>query len=702
MAKIPEFPTFENSALSCVASCSARCGGATEKAETSGRRTAEGERHAAFGRCLFSAIVLLTMLFLLSFSAAAADVYCCAGESINVEKKSYETVWVDEEYLLLEEDGSFFALKKGTTEIVFSHTEAVELPSKEEETTEPEIEGEKLFEDEVGDGDADETTESETREVVVERRVTVVISAEVKKIKLNKTKLTLGKGESFSLSYSLTSGTHCNNVRFYSLDNKIASVDKAGKVTAKRIGTTTVVAETSNGRTAECTVTVKKAPKTLSLNVKSLELGVGETFNLKASCDKDGASFTKTFTSSNPKILKVETGGKLIALKKGKVTVTVKTFNSKTASCVVNVKAAPKSIAFSASSLTLGKGESYKLKVSLPKNSACQTLSFSVSDKKLGTVNRNGVLKTLAVGKLRVTVTAYNGVKATCVVRIKKAPTKISADETYYTLRQGKRFSPAFSFGKNEYSNAITYSSSDNAVVSVLNGKVWAKKIGSAWVTATTFNGKSCSFCVTVKAMNVPFVSQLPSYPTGCEAASCTALLRYYGYDITLEQMINTIPREDVVTVNGTRYGPSIYEKFAGDPRRYYNSASPGYGAFSPCVTKALQKAINARGGKHKATLLTGCELDDVLKEVSLGRPAIVWSTYRMLVPQTVNSWYVRGADGRYRYFEYPRGTHVTVLTGYSDGYVTLMDPIDGTVSYNIYTFENRWNLLGNQAVVLK
>lgn len=668
--------------------------------------------------------IVLAMIFLLSFPTDAVSIYCSVGESITVEKEDNETIWLDEEYLIQQQDGSFLAIKEGTTEIIFSHTEIAELPTQEQETTEPDTTEPVTSEPETND-DASETTvatettkedeatkediddviisgnEGDTKEVVVERVVTVIISGEAKEIKLNKTKITLGKGESFSLSYALTPKTAHSNVCFRSVNSKIASVNENGKITAKSTGSTTIIAETSNGIIAKCAVTVKKAPKTIKLNEKALELGVDETYTLKATCDKDSASYAKTFTSSNPKVLKVKSNGTLTALKKGKATVTVETFNGKTATCTVTVKAAPKSISLSVSSLKLGKGEKYKFTVSLPKNSASEALKFSTSNEKLGTVSSSGVLTACGTGKFRITVTTYNGMKASCAVNVMKAPTKISTGATSYTVYQGKRFSPSFNFGNGEYSNSITYSSSANTV-STLNGKVWAKKMGTARVTATTYNGKSCTFSVTVKAMKVPYVTQLPSYPTGCEAASCTALLRYYGYSITLEQMINTIPRENVVTKNGKRYGPSIYEKFVGNPRNYYNSSSPGYGAFSPCVTKALQKAINARNGKHKATLLTGCEWNDVLKEISLGRPAIVWATYRMLVPSNVNSWYARGSDGKYRYFEYPKGTHVTVLTGYSDGYVTIMDPIDGTVSYNINTFEKRWHLLGNQAIVLK
>lgn len=70
--------------------------------------------------------------------------------------------------------------------------------------------------------------------------------------------------------------------------------------------------------------------------------------------------------------------------------------------------------------------------------------------------------------------------------------------------------------------------------------------------------------------------------------------------------------------------------------------------------------------------------------------------------PQSVNSWYIPQANGTARYFEYPRGTHVMVLTGWSDDYVWITDPILGRVYYSISTFKARWNLLGKQAIVLE
>ena len=74
-----------------------------------------------------------------------------------------------------------------------------------------------------------------------------------------------------------------------------------------------------------------------------------------------------------------------------------------------------------------------------------------------------------------------------------------------------------------------------------------------------------------------------------------------------------------------------------------------------------------------------------------------------MNVPSTVNSWYIDRGNGQYEYFEYPRGTHVTVLCGYDGSKVYMMDPYDNAcLSFSSSTFKARWDLLGNQGVILK
>lgn len=223
----------------------------------------------------------------------------------------------------------------------------------------------------------------------------------------------------------------------------------------------------------------------------------------------------------------------------------------------------------------------------------------------------------------------------------------------------------------------------------------WARNKG----TYTLKKGR-----VTKVSFPVKGVSQTPDYPTGCEAASATTLLRFYGVNVSLDEMVKAIPREPIRTVDGKRVGPSIYEKFVGDPRGTYTSGTPGYGAFAPVVTKAMNKVLKEKGSSLQAYNLTGTSPKGLYKELRAGRPLIVWATYNMQNPQYKNSWYIKTEKG-YEYFSYPRGTHVMVLTAYNDGtdQITVMD-VYGAVSktYSKSTFEARYKLLGNQAIALK
>lgn len=121
------------------------------------------------------------------------------------------------------------------------------------------------------------------------------------------------------------------NATFKSSNSKIASVNKSGKITAKKKGTCTITVR-SNGITMKCKVTVKKP----YLNKKSVTLIKGKTVLLKV----NGKVGKATFKSSNKKVATVSSSGKIKAKKKGSCTITVKS-NGFTMKCKVKVKNPP-------------------------------------------------------------------------------------------------------------------------------------------------------------------------------------------------------------------------------------------------------------------------------------------------------------------------------------------------------------------------
>lgn len=96
---------------------------------------------------------------------------------------------------------------------------------------------------------------------------------------------------------------------------------------------------TSKGKVRETLkVTIKKAPETVKWSKKSLKIKVGKTTKVpSAKVNKGSASYSMKVESSNPSIVSVD-GSKLKGIAKGNATLTVTTYNGKTASLPVIVK----------------------------------------------------------------------------------------------------------------------------------------------------------------------------------------------------------------------------------------------------------------------------------------------------------------------------------------------------------------------------
>lgn len=152
----------------------------------------------------------------------------------------------------------------------------------------------------------------------------IVPADALSKVKLNKTKTTLYVGQSTTLKLS---GAKVK--KWKSNDKNIATVNKNGKVVAKKKGTTTIVATTKNGKTYKCKVTVKN----VSLNKTKVTLEKGKSVNLKL----NGSKVTK-WSSDNKKIATVNKNGKVVAKGVGTTTIKAKAKNGKTYKCEIVVK----------------------------------------------------------------------------------------------------------------------------------------------------------------------------------------------------------------------------------------------------------------------------------------------------------------------------------------------------------------------------
>ena len=156
-------------------------------------------------------------------------------------------------------------------------------------------------------------------------------------VALNKTAINIGIDQKYHLQATVTPADALQNVTWRSSDKTIATVNKNGTVVGKKVGTVTITARTTDGKTTTCKVNVKKAPESITLDKETLTLNVNSNYTFKKTLSANSATSYK-WTSSNPDVVRVYSTGKIVAQKSGTSVITVTTHNGKTASCEVTVR----------------------------------------------------------------------------------------------------------------------------------------------------------------------------------------------------------------------------------------------------------------------------------------------------------------------------------------------------------------------------
>lgn len=198
------------------------------------------------------------------------------------------------------------------------------------------------------------------------------------------------------------------------------------------------------------------------------------------------------------------------------------------------------------------------------------------------------------------------------------------------------------------------------------------------------------------KVIDVPYISQRGTFSTGCELVSATMVLQYYGYDVTVDQVVNKTPREDIVQTKAGLIGPHPSETFVGNPQ------SPnGFGCYSPVIVEVLNSFLIKESG-IKATNLSGMELEELTeKYVRNNTPVIIWATMNMKEPRTGKSWIIKNTGKK---FQWVAGEHSLVLVGYDRKNYYFNDPYEsnGLIAFDKSLVQMRYKSLGKQAVVIQ
>lgn len=246
------------------------------------------------------------------------------------------------------------------------------------------------------------------------------------KVNINAKLLTLGKNEKRSLKATLVPKNAKTEITFKSSNDYIAKVDNNGVITAKNVGKAKIIVSTGNNRKRTCNIVVKKAPNSIKLSKNTMTLGRTEKLQLKTIIDSNSYSSAYTWKSSKKGIVQIINPTRknvtIKALRVGTTTVSVRTYNGKTAKCRITVKKQPGIVKISRKELWLERNKSFDLDYQIAKDAYSNTMVFSSSNPSVVSVNaKTGKIKSHnKIGTAYISVRAFNGHKGVCKVKVKK------------------------------------------------------------------------------------------------------------------------------------------------------------------------------------------------------------------------------------------------------------------------------------------
>ena len=181
----------------------------------------------------------------------------------------------------------------------------------------------------------------------------------------------------------------------------------------------------------------------------------------------------------------------------------IKAFTDNETTTTVDVE----KVSLNKSATTLTEGESETLTATITPSNATgdKTVKWSSSNAEVAAVDSNGKVTAKKAGTAVITATSSNRKTASCTVTVKQkeiAITGVSLNKSTTSITEGESetltatITPSNATGDK----TVKWSSSNAEVAAVdSNGKVTAKKAGTAVITATSSNRKTASCTVTVK-----------------------------------------------------------------------------------------------------------------------------------------------------------------------------------------------------------
>lgn len=229
--------------------------------------------------------------------------------------------------------------------------------------------------------------------------------------------------------------------------------------------------------------------------------------------------------------------------------------------------------------------------------------------------------------------------------------------------------------------------------------------------------------------ITIPIIKQKPELPTGSEVTSLAMVLSYLGYDVTKEELAASY------LTCAERGTATFSQAFIGSPFE-----DDGLGCFAPVIVDTAQKYLRTQGSNRYAKALNADTFEDVLLRVASNHPVIIWINHDLELQTEEYCFTVYGGgltttpsvttttasmngtipagtttttvttvpsvgnttSSKQDVYWIPNATCV-VLTGYDieNKTVTVVDPSQGEITYDMGMFKTSYNALSKQAVIV-
>lgn len=242
-------------------------------------------------------------------------------------------------------------------------------------------------------------------------QVKVQVDIPISSVTLDKTSVTIEKGESDTLtvSYEPLDTTHDVTAQWSSGDTSVATVDETGTVTAVGVGSTTITV-TIDGHEASCEVTVKRSMISIGLDTKRISLVEGESQKIGILYYPYDTTDNRAGTwSYNGNIMDITSDGKVTAKKAGSGVIVLEV-NGFKAACEIEVLPYiyVETVSVNKTELFLNESHSSeKLTASYSPNNAMNATvgKWESSNPKVVKVSEDGTVTALRSGTATITVT---------------------------------------------------------------------------------------------------------------------------------------------------------------------------------------------------------------------------------------------------------------------------------------------------------